>query len=290
MSATTTAATPTPPAARPARTQRLRNPAVLAAHRVGYEVRSYFRQSDTLFFTFSFPLLMLTIFSVAFSSSDFGDDQVSVTAAQYYLPAMLAAGVLLSGLQNLAIDIATEKNDGTLKRLAGTPLPPASYLAGKLGQVVVTGCIQAALVIALAAVAFGVPLPTDLGAWLTFAWVLLLGMVTCGLLGIGLSALPRSGRSASAVITPPVLFLQFISGVYLPFNGLPSWLQDVAALFPLKWLAQGMRSVFLPEEFAAVEAGGAWDLGGVALACAVWLVVGAVLCRVTFRWVRQSGR
>jgi ABC-2 type transport system permease protein len=44
----------------------------LGGSRIGNEVRSYFRQGDSVFFTFLFPLLMLTIFSTAFSTQSFG--------------------------------------------------------------------------------------------------------------------------------------------------------------------------------------------------------------------------
>ena len=170
-----------------------------------------------------------------------------VSAATFYLPGMLAAGVLLSGLQNLAIDIAMEKSDGTLKRLAGTPLSVISYFIGKIGQVLVTGVLQAALLILRRAVRLrgrrcrpsrrsGSPSP-GCSCWASRP---------APSSGIGLSGLPRSGKSATAVIIPIVLVLQFISGVYLTFTSLPEWLQNVASVFPLKWLAQGMRSVFLP--------------------------------------------
>lgn len=256
--------------------------------RVRYEVAAYFRQGDSVFFTFLFPLVMLTIFSVAFSETSFGPPGDEVSAARFYLPAMLAAGVLLSGLQNMSIDIAVEKGDGTLKRLAGTPLSPVSFFMGKIGQVLVTGALQAALLILVAHFAFGVELPTDAGAWFTFAWVFLFGVSTCAILGIGLSALPRSGKSATAVIIPVVLILQFISGVYLSFSMLPTWLQNVASVFPLKWLAQGMRSVFLPSSFEAAEPGGSWDLAGVAIVTGIWLVAGLVMARLTFRWIRKD--
>jgi len=281
---TATASVPTPSFGA-ARTVRL------GLSRAGYELRSYFRQGDTVFFTFLFPLLMLTIFSVAFSDAEFGrtPDGDPVTAAQYYLPAMLAAGVLLSGLQNMATDIAMEKSDGTLKRLAGAPLSPVSYFIGKIGQALVTGVLQAALLIVAARIAFDVPLPTEPAAWLTFAWVFLLGVTTCAILGIGLSGLPRSGKSATAVIIPIVLVLQFISGVYIQFSTLPEWLQSIANVFPLAWLAHGMRSVFLPDSYAALEAGGAWNLPGIAIVCGIWLVAGLVVTRLTFRWIRKDG-
>ncbi len=263
----------------------------LGARRTSYEVKTYFRQGDSVFFTFLFPLVMLTIFSVAFSESSFGvdGDGNDVSAATFYLPAMLAAGLLLSGLQNMAIDIAMEKSDGTLKRFGGTPLPVVSYFMGKIGQVLVTGILQAALLIAVAGIVFRVPLPTEPERWATFAWVFLLGVITSAVLGIGLSGLPRSGKSATAVIIPITLVLQFISGVYLPFSNLPEWLQNVANMFPLKWMAQGMRNVFLPDSFEVMEINESWNLAGIVIALAAWLVVGLVLARVTFRWIRKDG-
>jgi ABC-2 type transport system permease protein len=58
----------------------------------------------------------------------------------------------------------------------------------------------------------------------------------------------------------------------------------VAAIFPLKWMAQGLRSVFLPDALAAVEPAGSWELGRTALVLAAWCVAGLVLCVATFRW------
>jgi ABC-2 type transport system permease protein len=286
MSAATTSTT----AIQPTPNLRFGRTLILGFGRVRYEVRAYFRQGDTVFFTFLFPLVFLTIFSVAFSNANFGKDASGhvITAADYYLPAMLAAGLLLSGLQNMSINIAGEKSDGTLKRLGGSPLPVFSYFIGKIGQVLVTGILQAALLIGVAALFFGVRLPIDPARWLTFAWVLLLGVTTCCILGIALSSLPRTGKSATAVIIPITLILQFISGVYLQFSVLPVWLQNFASLFPLKWLAQGMRSVFLPDSFKTLEQGHTWDLSGVLIATLIWLVVGLVLCRVTFRWIRKD--
>jgi ABC-2 type transport system permease protein len=264
----------------------------LGVSRIGYEVMTYFRQGDTIFFTFLFPVLMLGIFSVAFSGMPkigaLPDGTGGITYAAYYLPGMMAAGILLSGVQNLAVDIANEKSDGTLKRLGGSPLPVLSYFFGKMGQVLVTSVMQLIVLMAVAALAFGVKLPTDPSKWLTLLWVYLLGITTSAVLGIALSAVPRSGRSATAVVIPIVLILQFISGVYLQFSVLPTWLQNIASVFPLKWMAQGMRSVFLPDRFRVLEQGHEWNLGWVAIVLAIWLVFGLIACRLTFRWIRKD--
>lgn len=259
---------------------------------IGFELRGYFRAPDAVFFTFLFPVLMFAIFATAFDSmGDFGakpDGTGGVSAAEYYLPGLVAASLLLSGVQNLATDIVREKYEGWLRRLGGTPFSPLAYFIGKAGLVLITTVLQLVLLLGVARFAFGVSLPDTAEAWGSFAWLFLLGITTMTLLGVALSALPRSSRSAVAVVLPPVLLLQFISGVYLQFTMLPEWLQNFASLFPLKWLAQGMRSVFLPEHFAAAESSGAWDLGLVALNLAAWLAAGLVLSFFTFRWQRRS--
>ncbi|TFB77380.1 ABC transporter permease [Cryobacterium glaciale] len=264
----------------------------LGLSRIGYETRLYFRSPDTLFFTFFFPFIMLGIFTAAFSASgNIGanpDGSGGVSVGAYYLPGMLAAGMLLSGVQNLAVDIAGEKSDGTLKRLGGTPLSPLSYFLGKIGQVFVTAILQAGLLLLVARFLLDIALPTEPEKWATFAWVFLFGVITSAFLGIALASVPRSGKSATAVVIPVVLVLQFISGVYLQFTQLPEWMQNLASIFPLKWMAQGMRSVFLPESFAGAEQTGSWDLVWVAGALGMWLVVGLVVSRVTFRWIRRD--
>ncbi|GAB2842985.1 ABC transporter permease [Microbacterium insulae] len=259
--------------------------------RARFELLQYFRSLDTLVFTFLFPIVMLGLFSVAFGGQ--GDMQPAaglppVPVAQMYLPGMLAAGLLLSGFQNLAIDIAIERSEGILKRLGSTPLSPVSYFVGKIGQVGVTGVLQAALVLAFAGLVLRVPLPTEPQKWAVFAGVFVLGIVTSSLLGVAISAVPRTARSATAVVIPIVLVVQFLSGVYLFFYMLPEWLQTAAGVLPVKWMAQGMRYVFLPDSYAALEQNGEWNLAGVAIALAVWLVIGLILARVTFRWMRRT--
>jgi len=113
--------------------------------------------------------------------------------------------------------------------------------------------------------------------------------VTCTLLGIALSSVPRTGKSASAVVIPIVLLIQFISGVYIAFAMLPEWLQNAAGVLPVKWIAQGMRSVFLPDSFKVAEVSGSWDLGLIALVLLGWLMVGLVISRLTFRWLHRNG-
>jgi ABC-2 type transport system permease protein len=147
---------------------------------------------------------------------------------------------------------------------------------------------QTALLLAVAAVVFHVPMPSSASAWATFAWVFILASATGCVCGIGFSCVPRSGRSASAVVTPVVLILQFISGVFFQYENLPAWMQQVASVFPLKWMAQGMRSVFLPANAETIEVGNSWQHGPTALVLLAWLILGLVVGVRAFRWTRRD--
>ncbi|WP_456787510.1 ABC transporter permease [Cellulomonas sp. P5_C5] len=261
----------------------------LGAARTRYEVRTFFRERDAVVFIFAYPIIMLAIFATVF-----GQDGATVGPppgipfAQYFLPGMLATGIMLSSFQHLAISIAVERDEGGLKRLRGTPLPPSSFFLGKIGEVLVTSLVQTALLLAAAALLFGVTLPTSTTAWATFAWVFVLGTATGTLCGVAFSSVPRSGKSASAVVTPIVLVLQFISGVFFVFNDLPTWMQQVASVFPLKWMAQGMRSVFLPPSAESWEVSGSWQHVATAVVLLVWAVAALVVGVRTFRWQRRD--
>lgn len=162
-------------------------------------------------------------------------------------------------------------------------MPAVSYFIGKIATVFLIYIVQVTLLITVGALLFDVHIPSGT-QWLTFVWVSVLGLVCCTLLGIAFSAVPKSAKGAPAIVSPIVLVLQFTSGVFFLFSQLPTWMQQFASLFPLKWLAQGMRSVFLPEEAAALEVTGSWELGLVALVLGAWCVAGLVLALLFFKW------
>ncbi len=253
---------------------------VIGLHRGKLELKQFFRQRESVVFTLFFPIMLMFIFGSIFKNSI----APGVTFSQYFIAGMIASGLVNSGFQQLAITIPMERDFGTLKRLRGTPMPPLSYFIGKLVVVAVSITIQVALLMGFGKLFFHLHMPTSSDKWLRLVWLILLGSICSTVLGIAFSAVPKSGRGASAVVSPIVIILQFFSGVFFVFTDLPSWMQQFAALFPLKWLTQGMRSVFLPDTFAVKEATGTWESGRILIILLAWAVAGTVLAIKTFRW------
>ncbi len=254
----------------------------LGASRGRLELLRFFRNRSTVVFTFALPTILLTLLGSVFGSRFAAG---VVPTSQVLASGMIAAGIMSTTFVSLGTDIAADRDDGTLKRLRGTPLPPAAYFVGKIVLVAVTTVAQTALMLAVAVPLFGLRLPGSATGWSTFAWVFGLGVISCSLLGIAISGLARDTRAAPALTQLPYLTLQFISGVFVtPVSALPVALVTLASLFPVKWMAQGFRSVFLPDAMVRFEMAGSWELDRVALILGAWCVGGLVLCLLTFRW------
>jgi ABC-2 type transport system permease protein len=257
----------------------------LGLSRGALELKTFFRQRDSVVFTFSLPVILLVIFGSIFRGTV---GSTGVSFRQYFTVGIIASGIMSATFVNLGISIALERDDGTLKRLAVTPMPKAAYFVGKALSALVIAALEAAILLGIGVVGYGLHLPDTPGRWLTFSWVFVLGVSSCALLGIAVSSVPRSARSAGAVLNLPYLVLQFISGVYFSFSSLPTRMQQIASFFPLKWLCQGLRSVFLPDSLLPAEPAHAWEHGKVALVLGAWLVGSLILCVRTFRWRRQG--
>jgi ABC-2 type transport system permease protein len=255
----------------------------IGLQRGGLEVKQFFRQKESVVFTLLFPLILLAIFGSVFSTKI----APGVTFSQYFVAGMIASALVNTGFQQIAIFIPVERDLGALKRLRGTPMPASSYFIGKAIVVTVSMIIQVLLLLAAGVAFFGVNLPTEVSKWGLFAALLISGSVVSTILGVAFSSVPKNARGASAIVSPVVIILQFFSGVFFIFSDLPQWMQQVAAIFPLKWLTQGMRSVFLPDSFATREIAGNWETGRTFAMIGIWLVVGTVLAIRTFKWDRD---
>jgi ABC-2 type transport system permease protein len=253
----------------------------LGLGRGGVEVKSFFRDKMAVAFIFGLPSILLVLLGSIFGGQAAAQ---GVTVGQLFTAGMIAGGIMSTSFQYLAISVATERENGMLKRLSGTPMPATAYFAGKIVQVMVCTVAETVLLVTVGMLFYHLHLPTSPGRWWTFAWVFVLGSAACALLGIAVSSVPRSAASATPVVTLPFTVLQFISGVYVPSNSVPGWMRDIASFFPLKWMAQGMRSAFLPSQAAALEPAHSWEHGRIALVLAVWIAGGLVLCAKTFRW------
>lgn len=236
----------------------------------------------------------LTNVLVALAVAAFVGDDVpgTRTPMAHLVLAGFAAYLLFQiGLVNLPQILVTEREEGALLRLRATPGGIRAYLVAKCVLVVVTALGTLALLLLTAAVFVDGPLPHGPAGWLTLLWVTTLGLIAVVPLGAAIGAVLPNPREALALIMLPVMGLLVTSGTVFPITSLPVPVQQVASVFPLKWMAQGLRSALLPDAARTAEAAGSWELPTVALVLTAWTVLGFLLAVPLLRRAarRESG-
>jgi ABC-2 type transport system permease protein len=247
------------------------------------ELRNFFRNKMQLTFVLLFPILLLVVFASLFG----GDIKVqgeTVPLKQLMMAGIIAAGVLSTGFQGVAIDIVLERDKGMIRRFATAPMPRAAYFIAKIVRVLVTTFVEVAILLAISVSVYHLPLPSTGARWFTFGWVILLGTFACTLMGMAWAGVIPSGPAATPMTTPIFMVLQFISGVFLTLSDTPKWMIFIGELFPLKWMAQGLRSVFLPDVMKFGEPRHSWELTTGAMVLAAWVIFGAFVTWRTFKW------
>lgn len=211
------------------------------------------------------------------------------TLGSVMLPGVLGMFVAL-GMLLVVQQLAADREDGTLLRAKATPNGIPAYLLGKLVQISATVLVYLAILLIPGVFLVDGLTVDSWRSWLTFAWVLLLGLVATQTVGAMLGSLISSPRGAG-YLSLPVIGLIAISGIFAPITALPAWLQGIAQAFPIYWLGLGMRSAFLPDDAAVIEIGESWRQLETAAVLGAWAVAGLVLAPIVLRRMarRESG-
>lgn len=245
----------------------------LIAHQVRYEQKLYWRSPSSAMFTFLFPILLLVIFA----SLNLGATiraRGGISYNQYYVPGIVAFGVISACYTNLAIGLCFRRDAGVLKRIRGTPLPPWIFMAGNIGSSLLVSALLTVLTTAAGVVFYGVTFPGRYGALLL---TLAVGAFCFCSLGIAITALIPVATASPAIVNGLLFPLLFISGTFYPVDP-ASWLGRIAAFFPIRHFQEAVFSVFDPRALG-------WGIDGRALlAMLLWGAVASAVGVRAFRW------
>jgi ABC-2 type transport system permease protein len=173
--------------------------------------------------------------------------------------------------------VALERSLGWQRQLRLTPLSGSGYLAAKG----ITGMLLAlpavVLVPLVGAVVEGVSL--DATGWLRVTigiWLAVIPFTLIGLL-IGQVGTPDSMQP---IMSLTMMTMSMLGGIFIPIDGMPSWLMNIARVLPSYWLGQVGRGAVTSELSV--------NLGQAVLVLAIWTA--AVGLGVSRRYRRDSAR
>jgi ABC-2 type transport system permease protein len=247
-------------------------------HELRGEQRLYWRSRELAFFTFLFPVLMFILLGSVYGNARIKAEH-GIKGSAYLLAGTLGYGIASTAFAGLAIMLVIRREDGILKRLRATPLPPPAYLAAVITSTVIVYAAEAVALIVLARLVFGVHLPHQ---WLSLVLALLLGTLAFAALGLALTGYIRSGEGSSAVVNAIYLPASFLSGSFWSPHAYPRFLEVIADVLPLTYFIRLVRDVVLRGETI-------WSSWQSVAVVAAWGLAGLLLALRSFRWEPTEG-
>jgi ABC-2 type transport system permease protein len=249
-------------------TPALRRDFGLVGRQVLYEQRAYWRNRGRGIFTFVFPLIFLVVFA-SLNQGHVISSRGGIPYDDFFVPGILAYGLIATTYVNMAIGTAILRDEGVLKRMQGTPLPRWAYVAARIGStIIIVGAITA-VTLGLGVAAYGIHIRAATVPGLIVT--LLLGTAAFTTLGIGVTRFIPNAEAAPVIINLTVLPLTFISSIWFTPEGMPKTLVDIAKVFPIQPLADGLQHVFDPRTV------GSGLKGADIKTLAIWTAVGVLM-------------
>lgn len=250
----------------------------MIVHQIRYQNKIFWRTPVAAFFTLIFPLMMLVLFTAIFGNDVNAN---GISTAQFFAPNLAVFAAVSASFTNLAIGTAISRDNGILKRVRGTPLPPWIYMAGRVGSAVYIAAIAVVIMMGVGMAIYGVQVPARGIPAATLAF--LVGVACFSALGLLVAALAPNGDSTPAITNATLLPLAFVSDIFFSVENPPRWMDLLGDIFPLKHFAIAFRDPLNPGlEGLQIH----WGRLGYML---VWGVVAVVLAVRFFRWEPKAG-
>jgi ABC-2 type transport system permease protein len=180
--------------------------------------------------TLFFPIMFYLLFGI-FLGSMRGNSAMS----QYTFAAYGVFGAMGPGLFGFGVSLAIEREQGLLTLKQALPQPPGAYLLARAAMAMLFVAIISIMLTLMAVFVGKVPL-TFLQATQLFVIDVLGALPFCAI-GMYVGSLV-SGQASPAIVNLIFLPMAFLSGLWLPLQFMPKFLQDIAPTWPAYHLAQ----------------------------------------------------
>lgn len=233
------------------------------------ELRPVLRDPFSLLFGMIQPLVFLGLFGPLLAGS-LGESRGPLGGSvwQWFVPAILVMTTLF-GTSTTGANLLFEFQTGAQERMMVTPLSRSSLLIGRALKEMVPLAGQAIIVVAVM-IPFGFELHLT-GAVLGLALLAVFG-VGLGSLSYALAIAVRKQDWMFWMVQQTFLFpLMILSGMLLPLENGPGWMQTAAGFNPLSYVVDAERALFSGDLTSAAVVQG-WI--AVLLTAAVGLTVG----------------
>jgi ABC-2 type transport system permease protein len=202
-----------------------------------YEFLKLMRTKPFSLSTIGFPVMFYVLFGIANRNATAGNIHI----AKYMLGGYACFGLIGASLFGIGVGLAGELAAGWLELKRASPMPAAAYLFAKCASAVAFGLIIVAILIAIA-VSFGSVSLTS-SELIKMLGMTIAGSISFASMGL-LLALVVPANAAAGIVNLIYLPMSFLSGLWMPIQFMPHWLQGIAPALPTYHLAQLMLHIF----------------------------------------------
>ena len=241
----------------------------LFVHQLRSEQLVFWRSREAAFFIFLFPLLLFVLLGSVYSGPIYG-----VPAPEALLAGLVGYGCANTAFAGLAIQLVIRRENGILKRLRSTPLPPATYVSALLVSTLIVFALQTIVLFLIGRAFYSTPFPSAIGS---FVVTIVIGAAVFAALGTATASVIRSAEGSSAVVNFILLPMAFLTGSFGPTHHYPAFLRAIGDVLPLKYFIKLVNAVYL-------HGHGVWTQPGALAVLAAWGAAGLVFTAFKFRW------
>jgi ABC-2 type transport system permease protein len=246
-----------------------RTPRRLFVHQLRSEQLVFWRSREAAFFIFLFPLLLFVLLGSVYSGKIYG-----VRAPVALLAGLVGYGCANTAFAGLAIQLVIRRENGILKRLRSTPLPPATYVVALLVSTLVVFALQTIALFLIGRAFYSTPFPSAAGS---FVAAVVIGAAVFAALGTATASVIRSAEGSSAVVNFILLPMAFLTGSFGPTRHYPAFLRAIGDVLPLKYFINLVNAVYLRGD-------GFWTQPQALAVLAAWGAAGLAFTVFRFRW------
>jgi ABC-2 type transport system permease protein len=197
----------------------------------------------------------------------------NISNVAYLVPSILAMALMQLGVF-AAVPLVQQREKGILKRIGATPLARWKLVGSNVLLRLVVAAVDAVLILGIGVAVFNVQI---VGNFLVIGGLVFLGAGAFLALGFMLASFLKTEEQATGVVQVVQMPLMFLSGIFFPFDFMPSFLRTVARFLPLTYLGDALRQVMVNGTQIA-------PLGVDVAVLAGWLVVCLAVAARSFRW------
>lgn len=180
----------------------------------------------------------------------------------YNIPSLSGILTMLVALLVTALSVARERELGTFDQLLVSPATPFEILVGKTVPAVIIGMLEGTVIILVGVFIFQIPFTGSLLLLYCSMFIFVLAIVGVGLFISSLSKTQQQAVLGSFLFMSPAILL---SGFATPIENMPTWLQPVTYLIPLRYYLVVAKGIFLKDMPADIVFSNIWPTAIIAI-------------------------